>query len=256
MNAPNLIHINLAVCCAISPTLADEPLRPLSTDRPDTTESAYSVDKGRFQFETEIAAFTRDGGEWTEYTLGEFNAKFGLTDCSDLQVVMPFYSHVRDGDEGYGDVEVRLKTNLWGNDSGETAMALMPFVKIPTARTDHRSGDVEGGLIAPFAFSAPGAWFCAIMAEVDLAADEDGSGYFFVGLASATASHAITENTAGFFEIVGIFPAEKSNENEAYFNTGMTWAITETSQLDGGVRVGLSCASTDIIPFVGMSSKF
>jgi Putative MetA-pathway of phenol degradation len=250
------IHISFAACCGIFPALAVEPLRPLSTDRPDTTESAYSVDQGHFQLEMEMAAFTRDGGDWTDYTLGELNAKFGLTPCSDLQLVMPFYTHARDGDEGSGDTEMRLKYNLWGNDGGETAMALMPFVKIPTAHGDLGNGDIEGGLIAPFAFSAPGAWSCAVMGEVDLGKDEDGGGYNVLGLASATASHAITENTAGFLELVGIFSAETSKDIEAYFNTGMTWAITATLQLDGGVRVGLNSASTDLIPFAGMSTKF
>ncbi len=246
----------LAACYGISPIIAAEPLRELSTDRPDTTESPYSVDKGHFQFEMEMAAFTRDGGKWREFTLGELNAKFGLTESADLQVVMPTYTHVRDGDEGYGDTEVRLKYNLWGNDGGDTAMALMPFVKIPTARGDLGNGEVEGGLIVPFGFSAPGDWSCAVMGEVDLVSDDDGSGYFLVGLASATASHSITENTAGFLEIVGIFSAETSDDIEAYFNTGMTWGITETWQLDGGLRVGLTNASADLTPFVGLSTKF
>lgn len=250
------LKLSLAACCSIVPAYAASPLRELSTDRPDTTESAYSVDKGHFQFEMEIAAFTRDGGDWTEYSLGELNAKFGLTDSADLQLVMPFYTHVRDGDEGYGDMEIRLKYNLWGNDGGETAMALMPFLKIPTAHGDLGNGDFEGGLIVPFSFSAPGEWSCAIMGEVDFASDEDGHGYHLVGLASATASHDITENTAGFLEIVGIFSAETSDDIEAYFNTGMTWGISETWQLDGGVRIGLTSASTDLTPFVGMSTKF
>ena len=46
---------------------------------------------------------------------------------------MPFYTHVRDGAEGFGDMEIRLKHNLWGNDEGATALALMPFIK-----TSHR----------------------------------------------------------------------------------------------------------------------
>lgn len=244
------------MACGISSRLAAGPLRELSTDRPDTTESPYSVDKGHFQFETELAAFTRDGGDWTEYTLGELNAKFGLTDDADLQVVIPFYTHARGGDAGYGDTEIRLKYNLWGNDGGNTAMALMPFLKIPTAHGDLGNGDVEGGLIAPFAFSAPGDWSCAVMGEVDLASDEDGKGYHLVGLVSATASHGITEDTAGFLEIVGIFSTETSDGIEAYFNTGMTWGITETWQLDGGLRIGLTGASADLTPFVGLSTKF
>jgi hypothetical protein len=256
MKRPLLIEISLATLCGVLPAIAAEPLRELSTDRPDTTESAYSVDKGHFQFEMELAAFTRDGGEWTEYTLGELNAKYGLTDCADLQIVMPFFTHVRDGDEGYGDTEIRLKYNLWGNDGGETAMALMPFVKLPTANGDLGNGEVEGGLIAPFAFSAPGDWSCAVMGEVDLAYGDDEDDYNLVGLVSATASHGITDTTAGFLEIVGIFTTESSDDIEAYFNSGFTWAATETWQLDGGVRVGLTSASADFTPFLGMSTKF
>ena len=242
--------------CGIFPAVAVEPLRELSTDRPDTTESPYTVDKGHFQFEMEMAAFTHDDGNWTEYTLGELNAKLGLSDCADLQVVMPFFTLVRNGGEGYGDTEVRLKYNLWGNDGGDTAMALMPFVKIPTARGDLGNSEVEGGLIVPFGFSAPAEWSCAVMGEVDFASDEDGSGCHLVGLASATASHAITENIAGFLEIVGIFSAETSDNIEAYFNTGITWGVTETWQLDGGLRVGLTSSSADLTPFVGLSTKF
>lgn len=233
-----------------------ETIRPLSTDRPDTTESPYSVDKGHFQLEMEMSAPTRDGGRWTSHTLGELNAKFGLTDNADFQVVMPFYTRVRSGDEGYGDTEIRLKYNLWGNAGGDTAMALMPFVKIPTANGDLGNGEVEGGWIVPFSFSAPGDWSCALMGEVDLASDDDTGGYQIVGLTSATASHAIMENTAGFLEIVGIFSAESSNDIEVYFNTGMTWGIAETWQLDGGLRVGLTSASADLTPFVGISTKF
>jgi hypothetical protein len=214
------------------------------------------VDKGHFQFETEVAAFTRDGGDWTEYTLGELNAKYGLTDSSDIQFVLPTYTHVRNGDEGFGDMEVRIKYNLWGNDGGDTAMALMPFVKLPTAHGNLGNGEFEGGLIAPFAFSAPGDWSCAVMGEVDLAYDEGDEDYHVVGLATATASHGITETTAGFLEIVGIFSAETSDDIEAYFNTGITWAVAENWQADGGIRVGLTDDSADFTPFVGLSTKF
>jgi Putative MetA-pathway of phenol degradation len=237
-------------------TTSETSLRDLSTDRPDTTESAYTVDKGRYQWEVEMASFTRDGGEWTEYSLAEWNMKYGLTDRADLQLVMPLYTHVRSGDEGYGDTEIRLKYNLWGNDSGETAMALMPFVKIPTAGGSLGNDAFEGGLIVPYSFSLPNDWSCAVMAEIDLAYEDTEDDYHLVGLVSATGSHAITENTAGFLEIVGIFSAESSDDTEAYFNTGFTWAMADNWQLDGGIRVGLTHASADLTPFLGISNKF
>ena len=49
--------------------------------------------------------------------------------------------------------------------------------------------------------------------------------------------------------------AETSADWEAYFNTGMVWGITPSWQLDGGVRVGLTDASVDFMPFLGLSTK-
>lgn len=257
MNSPkhrSLLQPLVLFSC-LTPTLA-AGLRPLSTDRPDTTESPYSVDAGHFQFEMEIAAWTRDGGEITEFTLGELNAKHGLNASTDLQVVLPFYAHVRDGDKGFGDIQVRLKHNLWGNDGGSHALAVMPYVKLPTARRDLGNGDFEGGLIVPFGFDGPAGWTGGVMGELDLESDEDDGGYHLLGLVSATACHDLTECTGVFFEIVGIFSPESSDKHEAYFNSGMTLAVSDTVQLDGGVRVGLTAASADLSPFLGVSTKF
>ncbi len=242
----------MAMGISVSPAAE---LRPLSTDRPDTTESPYTVDAGHLQFEMELANWTHDGHD-REFSLGELNAKIGLNASTDLQVVMPFYTHVRDGGEGFGDVEIRLKHNLWGNDEGSTALALMPFVKIPTANGDLGNDEFEGGLIVPFGFEGPAGWACAVMAELDVDADDDGSGHHFVGVISATTSHSVTENTGIFLELVSVLSAESGSDWEAYFNTGMTWAVTPTWQLDGGVRVGLTDAATDFTPFVGASTKF
>ncbi len=230
-------------------------LRPLSTDRPDTTESPRTVDTGHLQFEMEIGSFTRDGGD-REFSLGELNAKIGLDSATDLQVVMPFYTHVRNGGEGFGDMEIRLKRNLWGNDDGATALAVMPYLKIPTANENLGNGEFEGGLIVPLGFDGPAGWSCAVMAALDVEADADNGGYHLGLLNSATASHGLTEKTAVFLELVSVLSAESGADWEAYFNTGLTWAVTPTWQVDGGIRVGLTSASTDFTPFLGLSTKF
>ncbi|WP_081886373.1 transporter [Haloferula sp. BvORR071] len=246
---------SLLIILAANSLVIGAELRELSTDRPDTTESPYTVDAGHFQFEMEIAAWAKDGRE-RELTLGELNAKVGLDKATDLQVVLPLFSHVRGGDEGFGDIEIRLKRNLWGNDEGSTALALMPYVKLPTAHDDLGNGEFEGGLIVPFGFEGPAGWSCAVMGVADIEADEDGSGHHFTAVTSATTSHDLSENTAVFLELVSILSAESGADWEAYFNTGMTWAVTPTWQLDGGVRLGLTDAATDFTPFLGVSTKF
>ena len=37
-----------------------ELMREMSTDRPDLTESAYTVDAGHFQIETDLVSFSHD----------------------------------------------------------------------------------------------------------------------------------------------------------------------------------------------------
>jgi hypothetical protein len=236
------------------PIHAANELRELSTDRPDTTESPYTVDAGHFQFEMEIAAWTREGDN-RDLSLGQINSKFGLNSSTDLQVVTPFFTQLRNDEEGFGDLQVRLKRNLWGNDEGDTAFALMPFIQIPTSNGNLGSDDVEGGLIVPLAFEGPAGWACAVMAELDVEANDE-SDYHVVGLASATASHSVTETTSAFFELVGILSAESGANAEAYCNTGMTWLVTPTWQLDFGIRIGLTDASANYSPFVGISTKF
>ncbi len=234
----------LSVCPAAA-------LRPLSTDRPDVTESPHTVDAGHFQFEMEAANWSRD-----EYSLGELNSKIGLDACNDLQLVLPFYTQVDDGGEGFGDIQIRLKHNFWGNDDGPTALAVMPFIKLPTASGDLGNGKFEGGIIVPFGFDGPAGWQCAVMAEADLETDEDETGSHLVAVTSATASHSLSANTSVFLELVSVLSAESSADWEAYFNTGMVWAATPLWQLDGGVRVGLTHASVDFMPFLGLSTKF
>lgn len=234
---------------------APAKLRELSTDRPDTTESPFTVDHGHFQFEWELASAVREGGRWTDYTLFEVNAKYGLTKSTDIQFVLPLFTGRRGGDEGTGDLTIRLKHNLRGNDGGPAALAVMPFVKLPTAGGGQGNGKVEGGLIVPFAFDGPDEWNCGIMAELDLVADDAGRFHPEL-LLSATASRQLSETTAAFMEVAGILDFRSGTDPEIYFNTGLTRAMTEHWQLDAGLRIGLTGSADDLAPFLGVSVKY
>jgi len=246
----------IAAAAGVSQVAAQtENIRPLSTDRPDTTESPYTVDAGHFQFELEIGALTRNGGE-TSSSLGELNAKYGLNTGTDVQFVLPLYNHIAGGAEGFGDMQIRVKRNLWGNDGEETALAVMPFIQLPTGADCISSDEIEGGIIVPFGFEGAGGWGYGVQGELDIAADDSGSGHHFSFLTSATAAHALTEKLGAFFEIVAIFSEGSEAASEYYFNSGLTYGVTDTFQVDGGVRVGLSNDAEDFTPFAGISAKF
>lgn len=157
-------------------------LRELSTDRPDKTESPYTVDAGHIQLEADFANYTGDhdnGVETDAFNVAPFNFKIGLLNNVDVQIVFDSYIHERVRDRaarttettsGVGDLTTRLKINLWGNDGGKTAFAIMPFVKAPTNSHGLGNNAVEGGVILPLAVELPGGFGLGLMTEFDFCA--------------------------------------------------------------------------------------
>jgi hypothetical protein len=231
-------------------------MREMSTDRPDTTESPYTVPAGHFQLEMSFFDFSRDGGGDAEaWSFGQVNFKAGLLPDTDLQLVFDSWTRERSTETrtGFGDVALRLKQNLWGNDGGKTALAVMPYVKIPTG-TDVSNGEWEGGLIVPLGISLTDRLSFVVMAEMDIVHDENGGGHDVEWLHSATLGAALTEQLGMYVELVGIAGAQ--TEYRALFDTGITFAVTENLIFDTGVRIGLNRAAEDFGVFTGMSIRF
>jgi Putative MetA-pathway of phenol degradation len=243
-----------------------EALRELSTDRPDQTETPYTVDAGHWQLELDLVNYTfdREAGVRTEaWNVAPINLKLGLTQNSDLQLMFDSYSveRVRAGGvttriRDWGDLTVRLKVNLWGNDAGLTAGALMPFVKIPLEIGDAGNDLIEGGLIVPVAFELPGGWWLGVMTEVDAVADEESNSHHAEWINSITVGHALTSKLNGYVEFFSLYSFESGADWAAQFDAGLTYAVTDDIQLDAGCNFGLTDAAPDIQPFVGVSIRF
>lgn len=269
MKTSILLIILLSSCCLVRgadkeayslfhPTPRDQ-MREMSTDRPDTTESAYTVDAGHLQLETTLFGFAKDRSV-ESYSLGETNFKLGLTNRTDLQLVVPFFESQRGGDaaddSGFGDLTVRWKWNLWGNDGGETAFALMPFVKVPTATHDLGNDKVEGGLIVPLGVKLGERVGLGLMAEFDLAHDEISGDYGVDFVNSATMGVDLTERLGGYLEFVSVASTREASSWEGYANAGLTFALSDDFVLDTGVSVGVNDEAQDFAPFVGLSFRY
>ena len=111
-------------------------MRELTPDRPDKTESPYTVDAGHFQLEMDFANLTLDdsnGVRTRAWNVAPFNVKIGLLNNVDLLFVFDDYLWVRTHDRvtgttttqsGVGDFTPRLKINVWGNDGGTVDFGL------------------------------------------------------------------------------------------------------------------------------------
>lgn len=229
----------------------EDRLRDLSADRPDATESPITVDAGHYQIEASLFDWGRERSDDT-YTVMSTNLKAGLTDNTDIQFVFDSYVwEEASGGEGFGDVTARFKWNLWGNDGGDTAFALFPFVKIPTG-TALSNGEWEGGLILPFSVDLAEGWGLGLMAEIDLV-DAGAGSHEFEFVHTAVVGHDLTEKTGVFLEYIGLAAEDRY---EASLAGGLTYMIHGNLMLDGGCRVGLNDAAEDIGLFTGFTVRF
>lgn len=234
-------------------------MRDLEADRPDATESPITVDSGHWQVESSFVAWSRDrvdGVSLESLVIGETNLKYGLTDQVDLQFV--YSPYVRDSikvggqetvTEGHSDLEVRAKINLWGNDGGDTAMALMPYVRIPT-KSDTSGRHWEGGLIAPFAMGLTDRIGLGLQGEV---AQIYENGSFLEFSHTAVLGFDLTEKFGAYVEYLGVWADEGY---ESYGSGGLTYDLQDYLRLDVGAMVGLNDLAEDLSLFTGMSWKF
>ena len=235
-------------------------MRSFETDRPDVTESAYTVDAGHFQFETDLFKSDHssiDGIKTIENQYNAFNIKTGVTNTLDLQFV--FESFITDKiiqgsstnkHSGIGNITLRAKQNLWGNDHGKTAMAILPFINIPT----NSNLKVSGGVALPFALSLSNDWDFGTEVEIDLTNNQSGNGYHLNLLASATIGHPLFRNIGFFAE--NLFSRENELKSYEYFlNAGLIYNWNEKVKFDTGIYYGLKDTSSKIY-FFGLSYRY
>jgi hypothetical protein len=243
-------------------------MRELSPDRPDKTESPYTVDAGHFQLEMSFIEYTlnRSAGLRTEtWNVAPANFKVGLFNNADLQFVFDNYLNVRTEDRtagttstqsGFGDSTMRLKINLWGNDGGKTAFAILPFVKFPT-NTDHLGNNsVEGGVIFPLAVKLPGGWDMGMETAATFMRNGDVHGYHSEIINTVTFDHDLFGKLSFYAEFFSNVSTERDSSWVGTVDIGFNYGLTENVQLDCGVNLGVTRSADDVNPFMGITVRF
>jgi hypothetical protein len=246
----------------------DSMLRELCPDRPDKTESPYTLDAGHYQLEMDFANFTYDKTDGTTtraWNVAPFNLKAGLTHNIDLQLVFDDYEHVRTEDRvagmttvqsGVGDVTARLKINLWGDDGGKTAFGLLPFVKFPTSTDGLGNNAVEGGLILPLAVKLPGDFDLSLEMAGNCLRDDQGGGYHADFINSVSCDHALIGKVSGYLEFFSEISTESHSGWVGTVDAGLEFLVSENVQLDCGCNFGVTRAADDFNPFAGITVRF
>jgi len=253
-----------------NPTPAAE-MRAFNTDRPTKSNVPYTVDAGHFQYEGDIFIYSFDntttpGTDNTNWVLFNPTFKLGLTNRADLEVNFSAYNMLRsqtrsDGSttsaSGFGDTVTRVKVNLWGNDGGgDTAMALIPFAKWPTAPPGVGNRFVEGGLAAPLAVSLPFGFTTIVMGEMDYLKNPADSGYHVNFPALININRQIFENVTAYAEIYANWSTNPQAPNIYTLDFALAWQPRPNFQLDVGINIGLNAAAPPYQIYMGIAQRF
>jgi hypothetical protein len=254
----------------LNPT-PDHLLRDMTTDRPDITETPFSVDAGHVQVESTVLGFARShpdglGAVTDTYELAVTNVRIGLTHNMEAGFVWQPYGlvhiHGPGGDtrlSGVGGLELRGKINLWGNDTfgkpGSSALALLPFAVLPTDRHNGISPDfAERGLIVPYALKLTDKLSLGINAGVSWVKDDAASGHRAEYVASASLGVEWSDQLGTYYEVAGRFHTDSGDG--IVLGTGVTYRLSKNVQLDAGASFGITSAADRFSPFVGLAIRF
>jgi hypothetical protein len=234
----------------------------MTTDRPDATETPYTIEPGHVQLEMDFANWSRysvSGVRATETEFAPFNLRFGIE--SDLEAGIFVVPYRRESvsvpaapdfrQYGFGDMTARVKLNLLGNDTGDFAIGAIADVKLPTGSGGLGNGKFEGGLGVPYAFKLAGDWTGAGTTWFNLV--YNGAEYRLVWDNTLSFSHALGQDLDGFVEVTS---SAGDGHHVATLNFGFSRSVGANMKLDGGVNIGLSHFAPDVRFFAGMARRW
>lgn len=250
-------------------------MRPFTSDRPHATESPFTVDAGHLQIESGLLSYALsqpdlEGAATQDFGLVATNFRIGVMNSAEIDFILQPYgiAHSRtfggqtaQTRSGIGGAQIRAKLNLWGDDSygepGSSAFALLPFVSLPTDRTNGVSPSyVEGGAVGLFEVKLTDIISLEINDGVLYLRDGGDPAYHAELLTTANIEFEWTETFGTYYEVVAQLGRNDPMGDIAFVGTGATYLWSENMQLDAGVNLGITPAAGRINPFIGLTMRF
>jgi hypothetical protein len=247
----------------VAPCRADEG--PLTTDRPDFSESTEVVGPGRFQIETSVVS-ERDtsGGTTVRTRTTPTLFRLGLDERWEARLETDGFarSHTSTGTaadaSGFADIELGVK---WHQQSGDEAtgapgMAWLLHVGLATGTQAFRGPGTRPSLRYVVEWDLPQGWSLGLMPGVF--SDRNAAGQRYAGgIFAATLGKSLSSRWQAFAELAGQQLAARSNGgNVVSFDTGVAWLANDDLQFDLSLYRGLNANTPEVQWDVGLSARF
>lgn len=230
----------------------------LVTDRPDFTESAVTVPKGSWQLEFGYTFDKDNVYHLTTHTLGELLVRFTLVEKLEFRVGInsynilefggfpaggPLYSTVK----GFEDMSLGLKWEIIRDN-----VAVLVSTTIPTGAENLGSSKLQPSVTLALAKDINKT--LAIGVNLGAANLRGGDIGIMEFTASTSLGISLTEKLGMFIEYFGFYYSEHDGKDIYYFNTGFTYLVNPTFQLD--IRAGKKLNKESSAYFIGVGASF
>ena len=248
----------------------DNALRDFAPDRPAKSTGPTTIDAGHVQFEVELLNYSRQKTDITRtdtWIAPNPTARIGITNRFEVQLNWAPYIHQRNKDltigdvtngDGPGDLFARGKFNVWGNEGGRTALAIVPYIKAGTA-PESIGGNraTEGGVIVPFSVSLPNSVSLLFNTEIDYLKNSLNGSYHgqYVNIVGLTGQIAKDVSVTGeLWSSINVDPAGTIRQYS--FDTALAWTVQPNLQLDIGANFGLNKETPALQIYTGIARRF
>jgi hypothetical protein len=248
----------------------ESKLRPMITERPSNSNSAFTIDSGHLQIESSLFGFKKnnDNGVKTfrKTAFESTTLRLGITQSTELSIVSsPFiWKRTKDSQDNskqsinaFGDVLLRVKHNFFGNDSSSGgAFAAIPYLKIPT-NTHKLSNDYyEGGVQGQYDYNLGNSYSLGYTLDVGAIRKSDNSSYTSSLAQAFDIGKSFTEKTSGYVEFYSFKSFESSTSAQNTLNFGLIYQLTKNCTIDFATNFGVSKAADDFQFITGGSYRF
>ncbi|HWA24485.1 MAG TPA: transporter [Lacunisphaera sp.] len=216
------------------------------------TEWPTTVKPGRFLLEMDALTLSLDKDGDSKYTLFGAASTFlstGLTENWDIQLGAELFfsqkveiSGFTERNSGVGNVYVRTKWRFY--DQGSTAVAVIPYIKLPTSSAAFGNDSVEGGVVVPWSTTLPGEVTMYAMAELDFLRNDADTGYDTNWYASAALSRQFTKRI-GLYGEATLGKSSGGGPAEGQLGWGALFYVSDTSWWDYAMYKGIAKGSAD-----------
>ncbi|MDQ3194639.1 MAG: transporter [Bacteroidota bacterium] len=231
--------------------LFSQQLPSIQTDRPDQTETPFTVPANHFQLEAGFV-YEKDK-EIITTSIPTTLFKFGVSDNFELRLILDITEEKKQGgstEPGLNPVEIGIKINIAKEDGIIPTASLIGHLAIPEFLSDQNQ----------IIYFAPNFRFCMQNTLSDkftlvynLGAEWDGLSAEPAFIYTVTTAVSVSEKLGGYVELYGFAP--QKNKADHRFDMGITYLIKKNFQLDVSGGTAISDNAPDYFFGFGLSVR-